>query len=475
MKTRFFAVVGTLLVLALLGVFVACSGSKTLQSQNSMGTVNVSVSDPPTCSASTGGGYSHVWVTIKDVKIHQSASAGANDAGWVDLTPNLSSAPQQVDLLGIANNTCFLAMLGSNVELQAGTYQQIRVFLSDNSDASKLGANNCANGTGVNCVQLADTTFHALDLTSETSTGIKIPSGQLAGGAFTIAAGEVKDLNIDFDACASIVAQAGHFRLKPVLHAGEVKLTSTSISGQLVLSGTTTPLVGGKAVVALEQNVNGTETLIMEATPDSNGNWVLCPVPPGTYDVVAVAVDGANIAYAATITTGVQPGNALGAIPMVPDPGALSDASITGNINTSTGSAGITEDVTLAAVQTVTLSSSSVNVIVPLALQSSTEATVTTSNTCGCTAANSNCNSYTLAVPAAWPNVGAFAAGGTTYAQDITTVPVTYSVYGWAFNAGVPTCSTNPTIVNTLAGGGALAVTAAVPSAAADMNFTGCQ
>jgi hypothetical protein len=437
--------------------------------------VNVSVSDPPTCSASTGGGYSHVWVTIKDVKIHQSASASASDSGWIDLTPNLSANPQQIDMLGIANNNCFLAMLGSNVELQAGSYQQIRIFLSDNSDASKLSVNSCASGTGVNCVQLADSSFHALDLSSETTTGIKIPSGQLAGGAFTIAAGEVKDLNIDFDACLSIVAEAGHFRLKPVLHAGEVNLTSTSISGQLVLSGTTTPLAGGKEIVALEQNVGGTETLIMEATPDSNGNWVLCPVPPGTYDVVAVAVDGANVAYAATITTGVQPGNALGAIPMVPDPGGLSDASITGNVNTSTGSAAVSEDITLAAVQTVTLNSASVNVIIPLASQSETEATVTTSNTSGCTAANSNCNSYTLAVPAAWPNLGAFAASGTTYTQDITTVPVTYSVYGWAFNAGTPTCSTNPTIINTLALGGPLAVTPGVSSGAADMNFTGCQ
>jgi hypothetical protein len=100
---------------------------------------------------------------------------------------------------------------------------------------------------------------------------------------------------------------------------------------------------------------------------------------------------------------------------------------------------------------------------------------VTTSNTSGCTAANSNCNSYTLGVPAAWPNIGSFVASGTTYVQDITTVPVTYSVYGWAFNAGAPTCSTNPAIVNTLALGGPLAVTPAVSSGAADMNFTGCQ
>ena len=45
------------------------------------------------------------------------------------------------------------------------------------------------------------------------------------------AAGQTKDLNIDFNACASIVQQGnGQFRLKPVLHAGEVSLDSRAES-----------------------------------------------------------------------------------------------------------------------------------------------------------------------------------------------------------------------------------------------------
>jgi hypothetical protein len=64
---------------------------------------------------------------------------------------------------------------------------------------------------------------------------LKIPSGQIAGGQFVVAAGETKDLNIDFNACASIVTLGnGQFRLKPVLHAGEVNLTSSSINGRIV-------------------------------------------------------------------------------------------------------------------------------------------------------------------------------------------------------------------------------------------------
>jgi hypothetical protein len=64
------------------------------------------------------------------VRIHNSANAGRNDPGWIDPTPNLQSSPQQVDLLAQASTECFLAMLGSKTEIQAGSYQQIRVYLA---------------------------------------------------------------------------------------------------------------------------------------------------------------------------------------------------------------------------------------------------------------------------------------------------------------------------------------------------------
>src|SRR6266550_4223022 len=94
------------------------------------GTGNTSISDPPTCAARQGP-YRHVYVTVKDVLIHQSASASADDARWIHLASGLKDNPLQVDLLGVANQ-CFLAMLGS-AEIEPGTYQQIRVVLAPNS------------------------------------------------------------------------------------------------------------------------------------------------------------------------------------------------------------------------------------------------------------------------------------------------------------------------------------------------------
>jgi hypothetical protein len=219
----------TVVVLGTLAWLIACGtgGGSSPSRSISSATVTTTLSDPATCSASVSGPYSNVWVTIADVQINASASAGDNDPNWIDLTPSLKNAPAQVDLLAAATNQCFLATLGSNIALEPGTYQQLRVILADNTAANVSllgGANHCGSG-GVNCVILAPpnlSTPQILQLSSESKTGLKIPSGQIAGGAFTLAAGQTKDLNISFDSCGSIVLQGnGLFRLKPVLHAGE--------------------------------------------------------------------------------------------------------------------------------------------------------------------------------------------------------------------------------------------------------------
>lgn len=250
----------TAVVAAAVVLVIACSGGGGTATGN-RGTasltaaITTTVSDPATCSAPQGP-YSHVYVTIVDVKVSTNANAGDNDSGFVDLTPNLKSAPQQVDLLGIANNQCFLATLGSNTPLTAGSYQQIRVFLADNTVTPPAGNKCVVTGSPnvSNCVQLAaDNSFHTLNLSSEVQTGIKIPSGQIGGGGLNATAGASQDLNIDFDACASVVIQGNAgYRLKPVLHAGEVSTTSTSVSGRVIDKTTNAPIVGGKTIVALE-------------------------------------------------------------------------------------------------------------------------------------------------------------------------------------------------------------------------------
>jgi hypothetical protein len=256
------AILALLFLIAAALIVVACSNTSTGSSGSTtptatLATVNVRVSDPATCQ-SPSGPFSHVYVTITDVRAHVSATAGDSDPGWVDLTPGLSTAPMQVDLLGQANNQCFLATLGDAQQLQAASYQQIRLILAPNGGAT-MASNPC--GGDANCVVLAsDSSVHTLELSSEAKTGIKIPSGQIASGKFTIAAGQTEDLDIDFIACQSIVHQGnGKYRLKPVLHAGEVSTTSTSINGK-VMDGVTGDPVNGTVLVAVEQRMRAAST-----------------------------------------------------------------------------------------------------------------------------------------------------------------------------------------------------------------------
>jgi len=465
-RISYFALFSFLVTAAI--VLLSCGGGSSGSNSSNMGTVSVSISDPPTCAAPQGP-YSHVYVTITDVQIHTSANAGANDPNWVDLTPNLPNNPAQVDLLGMANQ-CFLAMLGST-GIQPGTYQQARIFLADNN--APVPNNKC--DTSANCLMLTSDpgTPIPLELSSQAKTGIKIPSGQLAGGKFEVAPGDNKDLNIDFNACTSIVAQGnGKYRLKPVLHGGEVasQSSSTSISGTVVDSVTLQPIAGGNTVVALEQNQNGVDRVIMETVTGSNGGFAFCPVAAGTYDVVVTAVDGVGTAYAATVITGVQPGNTLGNVPLT---AATLPASITGEITSSTGSAPVAVDLSVSALQSI---GANLLVTVPLAEQSASTETLETVSDVSCPA-NTDCVNYTLAVPAANPSIGAFNPGGNQTPAPPAPGPVGYTVDANAFVTGTnladctqPNLQTNMTDTNA-----PLTVTPGGSVTAATMAFTGCQ
>jgi hypothetical protein len=367
----------------------------------------------------------------------------------------------------------FSRQLGST-EIPPGTYQQIRILLAGGS----VTVNNNRYGSGMNCVMLTSdpaSTPQPLQLSSESKTGIKIPSGQIAGGQFVIAAGESKDLNVDFNACRSIVVQGnGQYRMKPVLHAGEVAL-QPSVSGTIVDSATSQPVVGGTTVVALEQkDSSGIDRVVMETLADSNGAFSFCPLPAGTYDVVATAVNGSGIAYAAGVITGVQPGNALGNVPLT---AVSAPGSITGTITSSTGSAGTSADLTVSALQPITVNSSTLLVTIPSAAQSLSSATLSTAAGAGCPA-NTDCADYTLTVPAANPAVGAFMSGANQSPRPPAAGPANYTIDALAFvpgGAGELDCSPSELQTNQTSANTTLTVTSGASVTASTLAFNGCR
>ena len=244
----------------------ACGGGDN----SATGTLRLSLTDAPAC------GYDTVFVTVEKVRVHQSGSAGDSDAGWSEV---VLAAPQRVDLLTLTNGT--LMPLGQTA-LPAGTYTQMRLVLSPNTQANPLA--------------------NAIKPTGGVETALTTPSGQQSGlkmnVSITIAPDTTADFAIDFDACKSFVTagNSGKILLKPVLSV--IPIVSTRIVGyvdtSLAVTGTTVSAqVAGVAVRA--------------TPPDATGRFELFPVPTGTYDLVITAAGRVNAVMTGVPVTAAGP------------------------------------------------------------------------------------------------------------------------------------------------------------------------
>lgn len=74
--------------------------------------------------------YSHVYVTISEVWVNASATAGPDDAAWIKTTLD---TPQTIDLAALTNGN--LAEFASELPVPTGAYNQLRLFLVDTNAA----------------------------------------------------------------------------------------------------------------------------------------------------------------------------------------------------------------------------------------------------------------------------------------------------------------------------------------------------
>ena len=72
--------------------------------------------------------YSHVWITVNDVKFNTSASAAPGDSSWLDFP---LSTPVTIDLATVTNGG--LAVFGDSLKVPTGNYLQMQLLLSDPS------------------------------------------------------------------------------------------------------------------------------------------------------------------------------------------------------------------------------------------------------------------------------------------------------------------------------------------------------
>jgi hypothetical protein len=487
------AVVSCILgLLVIVGLVIGCgSGSSSSQmAGTATGTVMVSISDPPSCKHPNGD-FMHVYITVRSVQAHIDPSATDNSSGWQELAPQLADQPMQIDLFSDVQTNCVLAQLGS-ASLPVGSYQQIRLLLVSNSaSGSGTPSTNACAGNGFNCAVLNDGSIHELALSSQDNTGLKIPPGQIVGGPIQVAAGQSVDINIDFNACASIVQEGnGQFRLKPTLTAGQISPNNSGIGGQVVDSITKTPVLGTVLVSIEEPDSTGIDRIVMEASADASGNFRFCPLPSGTFDIVVVAVGPNNLPYNATAVLNVPNGTNLNTIPLIAETGATSPAILQGFVTASTASGGATVDVSLAALQSVSFgatmtSTRQLNIPLQTISATATSSVVTSSglvsisSNANCPSGaptNANCSPYTLVVPASNPNVGVFTSSGVTYSAP-TTGDVLFTVDANAaqpLSGGVPDCAPPEQTTSRDLNNQPLKVSAGVTTNVARIDFSDC-
>lgn len=216
------------------------------------GVMRLSLTDAPAC------GYDQVNVTIQKVRVHQSSDAADSAAGWSEVVLNPA---RRIDLLTLTNGV--LDELGQT-SLPAGRYTQMRLVLAENDSTSPL-ANSVVPTGGA---EVALTT----------------PSAQQSGLKFNVnmdvAANQVADFVIDFDACKSVVKRgnSGQYNLKPVISVTPL----LSDAGLRVIGYVDTSIANGSTTVSVQQ-----AGLPVKATvPLADGRFELYPVPVGSYDLV---------------------------------------------------------------------------------------------------------------------------------------------------------------------------------------------
>ena len=336
-------------------VLSACGGGGSDSSSMStgQGTLRVSLTDAPSC------GFDHVNVTVQKVSVNQSATASDTDAGWTDIT--LSPA-MRVDLLSLTNGA--LATLGQT-PLSAGHYSQIRLVLAANDSSNPL-ANSVVPTGG------AET---ALTTPSAQQSGLKMNAD------ITIAANQLVDFVLDFNACKSVVhaGNSGKYLLKPV-----ISVTPSYISG---VTGYLDPSLGnGGTLVSVQQ----AGAIVKGTTPDATGKFTLEPVAPGTYDLV-VAASGHVTGVITGVTVADQTVTLLNSSTTAFNFTAAATGSVTGTITTPTAPV----DASVDALQT---------------LGNGDVVDILTTN------ADADTGAYALILPATAPVVAAYAAAASSVA-----------------------------------------------------------
>lgn len=352
----------------LASAIVACGGGGSGTAGE--GTLQLAMTDSPGC------GYDQVNVTVNKIRIHTSATASETDSGWREI---VVASPQKINLLNLTNGA--LQELGS-LPLPAGRYEQVRLVLSGANLANSL----------------------VLSSAPGTEIALTTPSGQQSGyklqAHFDVAAGQLTDMVLDFDACRSIVraGNSGNYNLKPVVAV--TPRLSTQIEGHV------DPAIASSVVVSTRDPSGQLRATVPDST---TGRFVLAYLPENTSYTVVVSGTGRTTAA----ITGVPVSTTLGTTLLNTAAAPISPAS--------SATATVSGTVSDASAPPLPLNEASVNA----------QQTLSTAEVLDVAWANVNPDNaqYSLTLPLAAPLKAVFAnnAGPLSFATDSTT-PGVYSL-----------------------------------------------
>lgn len=173
-------IIAGVLVMALAQLLAGCSGSdSTLSYSSSTGTLRVSLTDKPNPD------FDQVVVRIKEIRLVPTGKEDLeDDDSGLKTIP--FDGPRSIDITKLQFQQ---ELLGTGI-VPAGSYSQVRLILEPNPE----------EGPPVNYVVLVG---------DETIYPLKTPSGQQSGvkvlGTFTVKAGVINAIMIDFDPTTAVV------------------------------------------------------------------------------------------------------------------------------------------------------------------------------------------------------------------------------------------------------------------------------
>jgi hypothetical protein len=445
---------------------INCGGCGSNGGGGGKGTVSsvpltLTLLDPPTCASPRGSGI-HLYLSIAGVQLNPDANATANSAGWVDVAPNLATAPKQMDLFSQS------PALGNLLTSAApeGSYGSLKLLLAANSSA--VAANQCG-AQGVNCL-VTTTETTPINISTENTQGIVLNGSAIAGSTINVAA-PASNLNMLFDSCSSLIGDSTAYRLLPnvVAWGGAIQVYSVTVSDAVSFAR----LGGGSAIVALERpDASGGDAIFAQATPDTSGIATLFG-PQGTFDLVATATGvsgGANTMYSPLVVTGVPgAGGTTTPVTMQLTPQGVADPGII----QQTINSNVPIDFRMRVQQAPTIGGALMkSFTIPLLGGLSGTFAGATAAGSSCTAPA--CSTASLSVPSQPLTVQAF--GSTTV--DVSSTPVAYSTYTQGFvtqGSAVKNCTTNAISNSVDTASGSLSPVAGGTVIAGPVAFTGCQ